>query len=129
MKTIAGWHLIVDGYVRDPRALNSPEHLVSMMDALVDALSMQYLQRPQCMRVQQDPRKLSTDADDGGWSVVCQITTSHIAIHTWPLRCAFMMDVFSCRPFDGAVAKNVVFEQLGVEEAVCTFTERKGPAR
>jgi S-adenosylmethionine/arginine decarboxylase-like enzyme len=38
--------------------------------------------------------------DEGGVSVCSVLSTSHVAIHTWPLRKVFSMDVFSCRDFE-----------------------------
>jgi S-adenosylmethionine decarboxylase len=128
MKDIRGTHLLIDGYVSDPKTLE-PEHLNDLFDELVNVLDMQYLQRPIAIRVPADLSKLSSDDDEGGWSIVAQITTSHIALHGWPLRCAFMMDIFSCRPFDTEAAKTLVYRLLDVELAVTQGIERAGPAR
>lgn len=126
MKTIAGLHLLVDGYVRDGNTLN-PDTLTSLFDRLVDTLQMQYLQRPIALRVPMDPHKLQTDDDEGGWSVICQITTSHISLHGWPLRGAFMMDIFSCVEFDVDAAKAVVCEALGVTDLRAQLIQRTDP--
>lgn len=56
-----------------------------------------------------DPSKLDSPQfqDDGG--VTCQLvgfttlTTSHIAIHTWPLRQEAHIDLYSCKDFDKSV--------------------------
>ena len=113
MKTIGGLHLLIDGYVRDGNILN-PDTLTGLFDRLVETLEMQYLQRPLALRVPMDPRKLETTDDEGGWSVICQITTSHISLHGWPLRGAFMMDIFSCLDFDTEKAQAVVKQTLDV---------------
>ena len=126
MKKIAGTHLLIDGYVRDGQILN-PDTLCSLFDRLVDTLGMQYLQRPQAIRVPMDPDKLASDEDEGGWSVICQITTSHISLHGWPMRGAFMMDVFSCREFDPEAARRVVIETLQVTDARVQVVERLDP--
>ena len=126
MKTIAGRHLLIDGYVRDGQTLN-PDTLCTLFDRLVDALEMQYLQRPTAIRVPIQPGKLETDDDEGGWSVICQITTSHIALHGWPMRGAFMMDIFSCRTFDPDVARGLVTELLDVTDANVQIIERGDP--
>ena len=115
MRAIAGLHLLIDGYVRDGNTLN-PDTLTTLFDRLVQTLGMEYLQRPQAIRVPTDPRKLETHEDEGGWSVICQITTSHISLHGWPLRGAFMMDIFSCLDFDADAACAVVKEALDVRE-------------
>jgi S-adenosylmethionine decarboxylase len=126
MQKIYGKHLLMEGYVEDPQTLE-PEKLCEMFDSLVWALGMQYLQRPMAMRVPLDPVRLGSDEDEGGWSVIAQITTSHISIHTWPLRRAFMLDVFSCRPFDEEVALGIVMNALGVEACTKQMIHRTGP--
>jgi len=126
MRTIAGTHLIMDGYVLDGRKLE-PAVIMDMMDALVWALDMQYLQRPLAARVPLDPAKLESDDDEGGWSVYAQITTSHIAVHCWPLRRAFMLDVFSCRPFDTDKAYKIICDAIGVDRTVKHNIDRSCP--
>ena len=126
MKQIAGVHLLIDGYVADGQVLN-PDTLSNLFDRLVEALQMQYLQRPIAMRVPLEPGKLNTDDDEGGWSVICQITTSHIALHGWPMRGAFMMDIFSCKPYDTARAEAVVREALHVTDVNVQKIERRDP--
>ena len=126
MKQIAGLHLLIDGYVRDGNILN-PETLTNLFDGLVEALDMEYLQRPTALRVPLDPDKLETDDDEGGWSVICQITTSHISLHGWPMRGAFMMDIFSCCDFDPEQAKAVVRQALDVQQWNVTEVRRTDP--
>lgn len=126
MNQIAGLHLLVDGYVTDPSTLE-PEPICNLFDKLVPALGMQYLMKPVAMRVPFDPSKLQTDDDEGGWSVLCQITTSHISLHGWPKRKAFMMDVFSCRSFSIDLALHLIREILGVDQIVTHVIERRGP--
>ena len=52
--------------------------------------------------VEEDIAKLGREPfeDEGGISVLACLSTSHIAIHTWPLRCEFHLDIYSCREFD-----------------------------
>jgi S-adenosylmethionine decarboxylase len=126
MKTISGTHLLIDGYVSDGQSLN-PDTICTLFDRLVDTLGMQYLQRPTAIRVPIDPNKLDSDDDEGGWSVICQITTSHISLHGWPMRGAFMMDVFSCREFNPEDAQRVVRELLDVTDAKVQVIERRDP--
>jgi len=128
MKQIAGVHLLIDGYVRDGQVLN-PDTLCNLFDRLVAALQMQYLQRPTAMRVELDPDLVDTDEDEGGWSVICQITTSHIALHGWPMRGAFMMDIFSCKEFDPSRAETVVREVLDITDANVQVIQRTDPRR
>lgn len=127
MNTISGRHLIVDAYVRNGSVLEDPDALCHMFDVLVDELGMEYLQRPAAYRVPPDPSRVGTNEDDGGWSVICQITTSHIALHGWPLRKAVMLDVFSCREFDTERALAILWDHLGIAEANIRNIERTDP--
>ena len=126
MKTITGTHLLIDGYVRDGKSLN-PDTICNLFDRLVGALQMKYLQPPMAVRVPLDPRKLESSDDEGGWSVICQITTSHISLHGWPMRGAFMMDIFSCKPFDASAAQDLVREILGVVNWNVKVVDRQDP--
>lgn len=126
MRRIYGVHLLIDGYVNSSSSLE-PGPIFNLFDKLVPSLNMQYLQPPVATRVLPDASKLLGDEDEGGWSVFCQITTSHIAIHGWPLRKAFMMDVFSCKPFDTDCALYMVREGLGVKDCVSNVVMRRGP--
>jgi S-adenosylmethionine decarboxylase len=126
MRDIKGTHMLVDGYVEDASTLE-PERLVGLFDSLVEVLDMRYLQRPQALQVPVEAEKLDSEEDEGGWSVTAQITTSHISLHGWPMRCAFMMDVFSCKDFNTELAKQVIYEKLGVWQAVVQVIERRGP--
>ena len=126
MRRISGLHLLVDGFVRDPVTLE-PGNICDLFDKLVDALNMKYLMHPVAMRVPLDPNKLQTDDDEGGWSVICQITTSHLSLHGWPARGAFMLDAFSCCQFNTEKAKQIIYNHLGVSEANVQVITRSGP--
>lgn len=127
MKSIFGRHLLIDAYIEDGSLLDNPKILCDVFDELVSNLGMQYLQRPTAIRVDCDPNALQTDDDDGGWSVACQITTSHIALHGWPQRNAFMMDIFSCHDFDVDLAKRLVWDRLGITHANVHDIHRTDP--
>jgi S-adenosylmethionine decarboxylase len=128
MKRIYGLHLLADGYVKAERSL-SPGHVVGVIEGLVPALGMQILVPPQATRVKCAPEHILDDEDDGGWSVFCQITTSHIALHGWPLRRAFMMDIFSCKPFNAQHALQMIYEDLGVQVWNTRIVEREDPTQ
>jgi S-adenosylmethionine decarboxylase len=126
MNKISGTHLIIDGHVADAASLD-PENIVDLFDGLVESLGMKYLTPPQATRVKIKPENLGNGEDDGGWSVFAQITTSHIALHGWPLRKAFMMDIFSCKPFDVPEARRLVNKSLDVTAWHCQDFAREEP--
>jgi S-adenosylmethionine decarboxylase len=126
MKAISGTHLIVDGYVKSHAAL-SINNLYAMFDDLVRTLDMAYLTYPVATKVKLDPKKLGSEQDEGGVSIYCQITTSHIAAHTWPLKRAIMLDVFSCRTFDPDVAFSVIDRWLAFSVHKKYVVQRSDP--
>lgn len=126
MREIRGVHVIVDGYVEDVAVFESST-MKKMFDSLVDKLDMEYLTLPVCCKVPIDREKLDSDMDEGGQSWFCQITTSHIALHAWPLRGAFMMDIFSCKPFNVPVAMEVVEKELRLTQWVTYVLDRYDP--
>jgi len=115
MQKIMGTHLIVDAYVEDVDTLSN-ENIFSLFDALVKSLGMKYLSQPQAMQVPTDSEKLNSPEDEGGWSFFCMITTSHIAIHTFPLKNAVMIDIFSCVHFDTDLAVNLLAKYLNFRQ-------------
>jgi len=123
---ISGLQLTVDGYVRDVESL-AKSNILQLFDVLVAKLGMTYLMHPVAYDVPTDPAKIPTDEDEGGTSYTCQITTSHINLHNWPLRRAVMMDIMSCKTFDLQVAAQLIHQYLDFE--VCNFRwqERTDP--
>lgn len=58
------------------------------------------------------------EADEGGVSALCVLSTSHAALHTWPEEGAATFDVHSCRDFDPSVVDRLiadVFQTTDVE--------------
>lgn len=98
----AGWHVCLDAHVEAEHAnlLNDPEYLQTAVADLVAELGMEILDGPYVKAVPVDTSKLWSDEDEGGVTVMCMITTSHISIHAWPARHRFSADVFSCKSFD-----------------------------
>ena len=123
----SGWHLIIDAIVGDPTRLADVSGLETFLRKLVDHLGMELLDGPRMTQVELDPNQLETDEDDGGVTGYALITTSHCAIHTWPLRSRFCMDVFSCKPFDQAAALEFIRTELGVTSDNVQWLERHWP--
>ncbi len=126
MREISGCHLVIDGYVKNSFSL-TPDYITDLMDELVIELDMQYLQRPTAIRVSLDENRLDGEEDEGGWSVFAQITTSHIAVHGWPLRRAVMMDISSCKDFDFGRAIALIQRKMDLECATIWTLKRRDP--
>src|SRR5258708_39476590 len=127
MKDKFGRHLIVDGVVKDSEIFNE-EHINKMFFELVKELKMEIILGPIHKKVELDKNKINSDVfqDDGGISSFIMISTSHIAIHCWPLRNYFSMDIFSCKDFDSLRAFDIVNKLLDIEK--CSHNSSKRPS-
>ena len=123
----AGKHIVLDAFVTDNKILSDISKMSNIMVKLVGILGMEILLYPQFLYVPVDELKLNTPEDDGGISGFCMVTTSHISIHTWPLRNRFSMDVFSCKDFDEVSATKFLQEQFGIIECSVEVIDRKWP--
>jgi S-adenosylmethionine/arginine decarboxylase-like enzyme len=94
----------------------------TMLGELIDLLGMRMLGEPHLYEVETEIAKLGVEPfeDEGGVTVVCVLSTSHCAIHTWPLRPFFVMDVYSCRDFDPTVVEQHLEKHLGAYDLQLT---------
>ena len=76
--------------------------LTEFVNALIEALGMRPLCEPLIANVPLEVEKLGAVPfeDEGGISVIRMLSTSHIAIHCFPLRHEFYLDIYSCREFN-----------------------------
>lgn len=90
----------------DASLLSDPDAVRTFIKITIDKLGMRPLGEPTVHDVALDILKLGQEPfdDEGGISVQLvgygTLSTSHLAIHTWPLRSEFHMDIYSCREFD-----------------------------
>jgi S-adenosylmethionine/arginine decarboxylase-like enzyme len=116
---MGGRHIKVLGR-GSPEALGNPKTVGDFVRLLVERLEMRMLGEPQVHEVEQDIRKLGAEPfeDEGGVTAVGVLSTSHVALHTWPLRAKdplsemFVLDVFSCRSFRDDVVLRFLTEHL-----------------
>ncbi len=90
--------------------LGSANVVSAFLESVVRAVGMTALAPPVTYDVEVQVEKLGREPfeDEGGVTGIVVLSTSHCAIHTWPARHLFIMDLFSCRDFD----PTVVLEQL-----------------
>jgi S-adenosylmethionine/arginine decarboxylase-like enzyme len=110
-----------------------PQHLLASEDALrylvkrvSEACDMRVLQI-QSSFIERDVRPELRREDEGGISVVALISTSHIAIHTWPSVGFFMFDLVSCRPFDAQAVYSRLEEILGMHSINQNYADAAAP--
>lgn len=115
-------HIKVLG-IANPDLLGDPSHIENTMIKLIDLVGMRILGKPAVFDVPLEINKLNSEQfeDEGG--VTTQIvgfstlTTSHVAIHTWPLRKEFHLDLYSCRFFSKEKAIGFLTDLLQIERA------------
>jgi S-adenosylmethionine decarboxylase len=122
-----GRHLLIDGFCDETEPLADPTRIEGLFRRLVRTLDMEILVPPVTKEVPLQPEKLATGSDEGGITSFCVITTSHMSIHTWPLRRFFSMDVYSCKDFDPDAAIAVIRETLGVVALNVKNVVRRAP--
>jgi S-adenosylmethionine decarboxylase len=93
-----------------------------MLRELIGLLGMRMLGEPHLYEVETEIAKLGVEPfeDEGGVTGVCVLSTSHCAIHTWPLRPYFVMDVYSCRDFEPSAVEQHLAERLGAYDVRVT---------
>jgi len=125
----AGWHLLFDAFVDPEHAerLDDAEFLERLFRDLVEVLDMEILGEPAFKKIPCDPSRLDTEHDEGGVTGTVIVTTSHLSIHTWPLRKRFCLDVFSCKQFDHLAVERLVRARLRVERRSSRWIPRTWP--
>jgi S-adenosylmethionine decarboxylase len=95
--------------------LGDASRVEAMLRDLIGILGMRILGMPHMYEVETEIKKVGATPfeDEGGVTGVCVLSTSHCAIHTWPLRPFFVMDVYSCRDFDPSQVERHLTERLG----------------
>ncbi len=109
--------------ISDPSRLANESLLTDVIEDIIAAIGMRPLDKPLAVNVPLAIEKLGQEPfeDEGGISVLRLLSTSHIAIHTWPLRSEFHLDVYSCREFAPEVVYEMLDNYLGLER--CKLTD------
>jgi len=107
-------HLKVLGKGGNSASLADARCLQYLVEDLVETVGMQLLGDPQVHEVEVDIRKLGREPfeDEGGVSVLACLSTSHVALHTWPLRGEFHLDIYSCREFEAGPVLGMLLDTL-----------------
>ena len=109
-----GMTLMINAYVEgDGEFLNDEELMKKYMYEIADIAEMNVLNGVS-EKVPYNPELKDTGHDDGGVSVLLLISTSHIAIHTWPLQKRFRLCLDSCKDFDSEKIKNFLNTKFNI---------------
>ena len=116
-------HLKVLGRQARAEVLGDAKAIEALVVELVDAVGMRILAPPHVHDVELDITKMGKEPfeDEGGVSVLgasvfigygC-LSTSHLAIHTWPLRGEYHLDIYSCREYSDEPIVQLLRQRLG----------------
>jgi len=102
--------------------LESESVIKQFVSEMIAMLGMQILGQPHIYQVDLELSKLNRTPfeDEGGISCLACLSTSHVAIHTWPLRNEFHLDIYSCREFSYHTVRNFVQDKLCCEQIKIT---------
>lgn len=93
----------------DPGRLGNPTWVEMLLRKIVETAGMRELASV-VKDVELEIGKLGKEPfeDEGGVSGIMLLSTSHVAVHTWPLRKFFVFDLYSCRDFNDHAVKEVI---------------------
>jgi S-adenosylmethionine/arginine decarboxylase-like enzyme len=117
-------HLKVLGRKADPVFLGNATRMKELVEGLIHCVGMQLLGEVQVHDVELDISKLGREPfeDEGGISVLGCLSTSHVALHGWPLRREYHLDIYSCRAFESATVIEILRDELRGDLQVTDLT-------
>jgi S-adenosylmethionine decarboxylase len=91
-----GPHLILEGYnCKNKSALADQDTIKDLLNNFPAQLDMNIIMPPKVMDY--DGGDIPEDSGVSGFVIIAE---SHIAIHTFPQKGFFTLDIFSCKPFE-----------------------------
>jgi len=95
--------------------LNDASEIHAFLLAVIELAGMRRLMGPHVCSVDLQIAKMHQDPfdDEGGVTGVVVLSTSHAAIHTWPLQEFFVFDMYSCRTFNDKVVEAALVSAFG----------------
>jgi S-adenosylmethionine/arginine decarboxylase-like enzyme len=112
-----GYHLMLDCYAGDLASITDGKHIADFATTLVDRIDMKAYGDPQVIHFGED--------DKMGFTLVQLIETSNICAHFSEDTGNFYLDVFSCKPYDINVVKQLVDEYFLPQKIVERYIERE----
>jgi len=113
-----GRHLVVDGRA-DADLLRDRDHLERVLRNVAAVARMEVVDL-RLYVVPEIPEKVGRIPfeDSGGVTGYAVLTTSHAAIHTFPLSGEYRFDLYSCKDFDPELVERLLVEHLRGETPV-----------
>jgi S-adenosylmethionine decarboxylase len=101
-----GPHLILEGYdCKRQDRLADPNCIEKLLAEFPAKLDMTIIMPPKVMHY--DGGEIPEDSGTSGFVIIAE---SHIAVHTFPVKGFFTLDIFSCKPFDADEALKFICE-------------------
>ncbi len=113
-----GPHLLLEAYGSCKEKLSNIGAISELLDIFPEKLNMHKIMPPYVFKYDGGNIK-----EDWGVSGIVLIAESHIALHTFPKKEFFTLDIFSCKDFDIRYAVNIaldVLEPVHFDETVLT---------
>jgi S-adenosylmethionine/arginine decarboxylase-like enzyme len=111
-----GYHLILDCYEGDKKAIADADTIYDFTKELVKAIDMVAYGEPQIVH-------FGTD-DKAGYTLIQLIETSNIAAHFCNDTGNFYMDIFSCKHFKPSVVEEIIAKYFAPQRIHSRFIER-----
>ena len=112
-----GYHLSLDCYAGDKELVKSGTNIEAFAKTLVRRIHMKAYGEPQVIHFGED--------DKQGYTLVQLIETSNICGHFCDDTGNFYIDVFSCKPYDKDVVRNLVQEYFDPHRITERYIERE----
>ena len=111
-----GPHLLLEAYGASKEKLSDVGLISDLLDKCPDQMDMHKIMPPDVFKYDS-----GTIKEDWGISGIVLIAESHIALHTFPEKGFFTLDIFSCKDFDIRKAVDIaldIFEPINFDETV-----------
>lgn len=116
-----GYHLIINAAEGDLTQVQNKKVLYSFVKELVTAIDMIAYKEPLI-------EHFATHCEEAaGYSLVQLIETSAIMGHFVDINGDFYLDIFSCKPFDEAIAQEIIRKHFNPKAMDSQFIERQAP--
>jgi len=113
-----GYHLIIDGFTTAPHLLADGQAIDRILRIIVQKIGMKLIDGPFITKYD------AQDEADSGITGVAILAESHIAVHTWPNKGYFAIDIFSCKPFDVERTNSYLRSEFGMGLHMQQFVSR-----
>lgn len=112
-----GYHFIGNYSNANLEKISDKENIIKFVKELVDRIDMVAYGEPQVVHF--------GSGNKLGYTLVQLIETSSITCHFVEENCTFYIDIFSCLPFEQAIAEDVIYEFFNTRTYNGTFLKRQ----